>query len=174
MPDQFQVGQYYSRPCAEIMTIPDGKIYYIPVFDHLHADKQFDFPDEHYHIDGRFEMEPRMKQQFNCWDGYTAAVIVPTKQTSYSFLSVAKMKVKCERVDTGLRIPKNPTEGQISKVLNYKTWYNSYVGIKCVGRKCPHFKIDMLEKDGMLVCPMHGLSANLETLKIVNYSITTR
>lgn len=165
--EEFEVGKLYWRPCAEIMTIPDGKIYYIPVFEHLHADKQFDFPDEHYHIDGRFEMEPRMKQQFNCWDGYTAAVIVPNSFATYSFLSISRTKVKCERSHTGLRIPEHPNEKQILKVEKYNNWYKSFVGKKCKGKLCPHFGTTMLEKGGLLVCPMHNLIADSRTLKII-------
>lgn len=165
--EEFQVGKLYWRPCAEIMTIPDGKIYYIPVFEHLHADKQFDFPDEHYHIDGRFEMEPRMKQQFNCWDGYTAAVIVPDNSFTYSFLSISQTKVKCERPHTGLRIPAHPNEKQISKVEKYNNWYKSFVGKKCEGMRCSHFGTTMLEKDGQLACPMHNLIADIQTLRII-------
>lgn len=167
MQEDFQIGEYYWRPCAEIMTIPDGRIYYIPVFDHLHSDRQFDFPDEHYHIDARFEMEPRMKQQFNCWNGYTAAVIVPKGLSTYSFLSIAKTKVKCERQDTGLRIPESPNEKQLLKVEKYKNWYNSFIGKKCEGKLCPHYGTEMLEKDGLLVCPMHNLSADLHTQRII-------
>ncbi len=165
--EQFVVGEAYWRPCAEIMTIPDGRIYYIPVFDHLHADTQFDFPDEHYHIDGRFEMEPRMKQQFNCWDGYTAAVIVPTKTASYSFLSISETKVLCERSGTGLKVLKTPDDKQFPKVEKYRLWYESYIGRYCKGKKCPHFGTAMLEKDGLLVCPMHNLTASADTLEVI-------
>jgi hypothetical protein len=165
--EEFQVGKFYWRPCAELMTIPDGRIYYIPVFEYLYADKQFDFPDEHYHIDGRFEMEPRMKQQFNCWDGYTAAVIVPNSFATYSFLSISLAKVKCERLHTGLRIPEDPNEKQIPKVEKYINWYKSFVGKKCEGELCPHFGTTMIEKDGLFVCPMHNLIADIQTLRII-------
>jgi hypothetical protein len=167
MQENFEIGKQYWRPCAEIMTIPDGRIYYIPVFEHLHSDKQFDFPDEHYHIDGRFEMEPRMKQQFNCWDGYTAAVIVPVSSSTYRFHSIVHTTVKYERLNTGLRIPEKPTEKQISKVDKYTNWYKSYVGKKCEGKLCPHFGTTMLESNGLLVCPMHNLTADIQTLKII-------
>jgi hypothetical protein len=164
----FRIGDHYWRPCAEIMTIPDGKIYYVPVFDHLHADVQFDFPDEHYHLDGRFEMEPRMKQLFNCWDGHTAAVIVPGRSASYSFLSIAETKIKCIRTHTGLKIPDKPAEQQMPKVEKYRTWYNGFIGEKCRGKKCPHFGTVMLKRGGLLVCPMHGLTADSDTLRIID------
>jgi hypothetical protein len=168
MEEEFQVGEYYWRPCAEIMTIPDGRVYYIPIFDHLHSDVQFDFKEDHYHIDGRFEMEPRMKQQFNCWNGYTAAVIVPEHSSSYSFLSISSTKVKCERTQTGLKIPDCPNEKQLLKVKKYHSWYKSFIGKSCEGKKCPHFGTEMLEKGGYLVCPMHGLTADIKSLVIID------
>lgn len=166
--ENLAVGAYYWVPCAEIMMpAPDGRIYYIPVFDHLHADPQFGFPDQHYHIDGRFEMDPRMKHQFNLNDGHTAAVIVPEVTSAYRFLSIAIQKIKCERLETGLAIPQNPTEKQQSKIDQYENWYDGFIGKSCSGNKCPHFGTTMLEANGFLVCPMHKLTADPETLKVV-------
>ncbi|WP_425438149.1 Rieske 2Fe-2S domain-containing protein [Mucilaginibacter yixingensis] len=59
-----------------------------------------------------------------------------------------------------------------SKVLSpaniekYHAGYKSFTGQVCAGRRCPHFGTEMLEKDGTLVCPMHGLKANPATLVI--------
>lgn len=41
------------------------------------------------------------------------------------------------------------------------------MGSYCKGRKCPHLGTAMLEKGGVLVCPMHNLTANVETLRII-------
>jgi uncharacterized Zn finger protein (UPF0148 family) len=49
----------------------------------------------------------------------------------------------------------------------YEEWYLGFLGKHCKGRKCPHFGTDMIEKDGVLICPMHGLTADLKTLKII-------
>jgi hypothetical protein len=163
-----KIGEYYWVTCAEIMMPqPDGRIYYIPVFDHLHVDPQFGFPNQHYHIDGRFEMEPRMRHQFQLKDGHTSAVIVPDVISAYSFLSIAVQKIRCERLETGLCIPQEPTEKQRAKIDQYENWYKGFVGKFCAGRKCPHLGTTMLEKNGFLVCPMHELTADPVTLKVM-------
>jgi hypothetical protein len=90
-----KIGEEYWMPCAEIM-MDDGRIYYMPVLDHLHADPQFGFPHEHYHIDGRFYVHPRMEHQFHIKNGRTSAVIVPDGSTFYRFLSIAVQNIKCE------------------------------------------------------------------------------
>lgn len=162
------VGEYYWVPCAEIMMpYPDGRIYYVPIFNHLHADPQFGFPDEHYHIDGRFEMEPRMKHQFHLNEGHTAMVVVPEVTSRYSFLSIAVQQLKCERLTTGLAIPQNPSEKQQEKIIQYDNWYKSFIGKSCAGRKCPHFGTEMLESNGVLVCPMHKLIADPVSLRVI-------
>jgi hypothetical protein len=43
------VGEKYVVPYAEII-MDDGRYYDIPIFAHLHADAQFGFPHQHYHI----------------------------------------------------------------------------------------------------------------------------
>ena len=167
-----KIGEEYWVPCAEIM-MNDGRLYYIPVLDHLHVDPQFDFPHEHYHIDGRFYIHPRMEHQFQIEKGWTSSVIVPETSTSYRFLSIAVQYIKCERLSTGLVIPTKPTDSQRSKLAKYEEWYHGYIGRICKGRKCPHFGTEMLEKDGVLICPMHGLTADSATLIIVQRSPDT-
>lgn len=160
------IGEFYNVTCAEIM-MDDGRDYFLPIFDNLHADKQFGFPHEHYHIDGRFYLEPRMKQFFELEDGHTAAVIRPDGTKHYLFVGLVEKKLKCERLATGLAIPKSPTEDQRSRIESYNKWYESFVGKKCEGRKCPHLGTDMLENDGKLVCPLHNLTAGLADLKVI-------
>jgi len=158
------VGNFYDVPCAEIL-MSDGRNYFIPVFDLLHTDKQFGFPHEHYHIDGRFHVHPRMHHEFSLHAGHTSAVIVPNGQ-GYKFVGIVTKNVKCERLQTGIVIPQQPTEKQRPKVDLYEKWYQGYVGITCHGRRCPHLGTEMLEKNGKLVCPLHNLTADLQTLKV--------
>lgn len=44
---------------------------------------------------------------------------------------------------------------------------NVEVGKSCKGKKCPHFGTTMIEKDGVLICPLHNLKGSLKTSKIV-------
>jgi len=161
-----KVGEFYNVTCAEIM-MDDGRNYLLPIFDNLHADKQFGFRHEHYHIDGRFEMHPRMKHEFNLQSGHTASVILPQGGKHYLFIGIVSQELKCERITTGLAIPKSPNEMQRTRIESYNKWYESYIGKICEGRKCPHLGTNMIEIDGMLVCPLHNLTAKLSDLQII-------
>jgi hypothetical protein len=121
----------------------------------------------HYHIDGRFEMAPRLRHYFKIEDGHTSSVIWSEGSTNYRFLAIQIRQFRCERSYTGLVLPEFQTAGMIS----YEQWYNGFIGKRCLGRKCPHFGTDMLEKDGLLVCPMHHLTADLKNLQIIERKI---
>jgi len=162
---QFQIGQVYERPCA-VIRMDDGRAYRIPVIDHLHADPQFGFPHQHYHIDARFYMEPRMAHQYALNDGETASVIVPDAITP-QFEGIEKRNVKCVRQFTGLAIPEKPTERQVQKLALYDEWYDSFVGRKCEGKRCPHYGTEMVERDGQLICPLHKLTADPISLLVI-------
>lgn len=143
----------------------DGRAYAIPIIDHLHSDAQFGFPHQHYHIDARFYMEPRMAHHFALSEGETASVIVPGAST-IKFEVVEQRSVECVSQFTGLAIPRNPNERQIEQLSLYSQWYDSYLGRKCEGRRCPHFGTEMLDISGELVCPLHKLTADINTLLI--------
>ena len=159
------LGQIYEQSCAIVKTF-DGKEYAIPVFAHLHADPQFGFPHEHYHIDGRFYMEPRMYHQYHLQHGFTNAVIKREGQEP-KFLRIEVRQVRCIRKETGLSFPTNPTDRQRDNLENYDRWYETYIEKSCQGKRCPHYGTEMLEKNGLLVCPMHHLTADVQTLKII-------
>ena len=163
----YRIGEFYDVPCAEIM-MDDGRVYAVPVFDHVHADLQFGFPHQHYHIDGRFHLHPRMQHEFSVKRGYTSVVLVTEDTKGYRFVKVNIKKVMCERLTTGLDFPKGElTDRQQVKLGLYDEWYKTYLGKKCEGRKCPHFGTEMLEHKGVLVCPMHHLTADPDTLEII-------
>jgi hypothetical protein len=168
----YRIGAYYDVPCVELRMVPDGRVYHIPVIDYLHADAQFGFPEKHYHVDGRFEMDPRMLQHFRLDNGHTYNVIVPDANSHYIFKRIISKSLKCVRLYTGLNFPQEPNPRQQGKLSLYQAWYKSYVGKVCEGKRCPHFGTEMLEKDGMLVCPLHNLTADPETLLIVPSSIS--
>jgi hypothetical protein len=142
-------------------------IYHIPVFNHLHRDPQFGFLHEHYHIDGRFEIHPRMRHWFKIDKGYTLTVIVTHDEASYYFQGITYRSLKCERQDTGLAFSENPTEKQQKNLKNYHEWYQGFIGKSCKGRRCPHYGTIMFEKNGLLVCPMHHLTADPLSLLVI-------
>lgn len=163
----FIKGERYRVSCAEIRLVCDGQIHFVPVFDHLHADPQFGFPHKHYHIDGRFYLHPNIQHTFQVNNGHTAMVITPGKSSTYEFLAIGFHDLLCVETTTGLVIPTHPTKQQKPKLDQYKAWYQNFIGQKCEGRKCPHFGTEMLERSGQLVCPMHHLTADLQTQIIV-------
>ena len=162
---EFQPGMVYTRPCA-IVKMDDGREYAIPIFDFLHADPQFGFPHEHYHIDGRFYLEPRMRQEYCLDNGHTNAVI-KTKGGSPTFLRIEQRSLKCIHDQAGLKFPATPTERQRRNLAKYERWYSGFVGKTCEGKRCPHYGTEMLEKNGLLVCPLHELKADPHTLLIL-------
>lgn len=162
---EYKIGVVYERPCAVVRT-DDGREYAIPVFDHQHSDPQFGFPHEHYHIDGRFYMEPRMGHQYQVHCGHTSAVI-KVKNADPEFLRIEARKVTCVAASTGLIFPTAPTKKQSANLEKYERWYASYIGKSCAGKRCPHFGTEMLLKNGRLICPMHELTADPETLTVV-------
>lgn len=163
----YEIGKSYEVTCAELQWKGDGLLFYIPVFDHLHADPQFGFPHEHYHIDGRFEIHPRMRHWFKIIDGHTLTVIVKNNKGSYRFLKLVKRRLRYERTATGLLFSQQQEEAPTENLLKYREWYKTFVGSSCKGRHCPHYGTEMLETDGLLVCPMHHLTADLGTMQII-------
>jgi hypothetical protein len=168
MQEEYEIGKEYVVPCAELRMKLDNKIFFIPIFNHLHADPQFGFKDQHYHIDARFYIEPRLLHQFNIKQGHTSAVIIPAECGSYTFLSIKLQRLSYVSNNTGITIPSEKEVEKTEKRLQYFAWYRSFVGKECEGKRCPHFGTAMLESGDLLVCPMHNLTADARTLKIIN------
>jgi len=162
---EYLIGESYSIPCAQIRLREDDKTFFIPVFDHAHTDPQFGFPHRHYHIDARFDIEPRMLQYFKIKEGHTSAVLTPDAPTTYTVQAITYRTLTCVRANTGISLPEIPNPQQQEKIDAYHQWYQRYIGQACNGRKCPHFGTTMLNLDNKLVCPMHGLMADASTLK---------
>jgi hypothetical protein len=157
----FVIGETYKVPCAEIVLKEDGRAYFLPVIDLPHSDRAFDFPHRHYHIDGRFDIHPRMKHRLEIQDGYTSTIILTDGSSMYEFNGIVSQTLVCKQATTGLAIPPHNQK--------YLNWYEGYIGHYCTGQKCPHLGMEMLEQNGKLICPLHGLTADAPTLKIIPY-----
>jgi hypothetical protein len=94
-PDQIEVGQTYDVPCAVLRWKEDGRIYYVPVLEHPHSDPELGFPHHHYHIDGRFEIHPRIRHRLEIAGGYTRAVILTGGSNSYDFNGLVNQNLLC-------------------------------------------------------------------------------
>ncbi len=164
---QYEIGESYEVTCAELRWKGDGLLFYIPIFDHLHADPQFGFQHEHYHIDGRFEMHPRMRHWFKITDGHTLTIIVKHNNGSYRFIKTVKRQLRYERSSTGLLFTTEPSSTSVENLKNYHEWYRTFIGRSCKGNRCPHYGMEMLEKNGKLVCPLHHLTADPKSQLII-------
>jgi hypothetical protein len=156
---ELQTGETYNVPCAILLWKEDSRVYFVPVFDLPHTDLAFDFPHRHYHVDGRFEIHPRICHRLKINQGYTLTVILTDGTNEYEFKGIGIFKIKCVRSETGLAVPEGNEK--------YANWYKSYAGRSCAGKKCPHLGTDMLEINGKLICPLHGLTADQDTLTII-------
>jgi len=155
-----QVGKMYSVAHVKVKIRDFDIELEVPINPKLHNDKiDFDFDDDHYHVDGRF-IKDNTKLAYRYWidNGKTNTVVL--KHTPiYKVSEVFYKTKKCLRLTTGIK-------GDESQKV-YATFVKKYTGRKCKGRKCPHWGVIMNNIDGVLVCPMHGLKGSLDTLKII-------
>ena len=150
------VGKRYKVPCAK-MLYGEGKVKWLPIIGIEHCDPQFGARHTHYHIDGRFT-----KSNVVDYDGKTNAVVWTDNDMAgkaYKFVGIETKYRMCVRQTTGIKPPVTSE--------TYYNWYKGMVGKSCKGRKCPHYGATMLERDGVLVCPLHGLIGSIEEEVIV-------
>ena len=154
-----EIGKFYNVRCAEVQRHFNKKSVLVPIIGDSHIDAQFNITFEHFHIDGRFTA----RNSFYNVDslGRTNKIIQVDKSDRW-FDCVSKIviaKKKCLRLTTGINPPRDS--------FKYNLWYDSMVGKKCEGKKCPHLGTEMLEVDGKLVCPLHNLKVSLTTKLVV-------
>lgn len=160
----YEVGKFYKVRCIELLNSNDEVFAVVPIIGEMHRDPQFGADKPHYHIDGRFAAN-------NCpighEDGKTNFVVwaeVSNKYfQAYKPGNIVYKRLKCKRESTGI-IP--PEKGK------YQVWYSSFVGKSCKGKKCPHLGQEMIEENGLLVCPLHNLKGCPEKEVIVPFVFT--
>lgn len=160
----YKVGKTYKVRCIELLNSFDEVFAVVPIIGELHRDPQFGANKMHYHIDGRFASN-------NCpiphEDGKTNHVVwaedLFDDWRPYSVGNIVYRRLKCKRESTGI-IP--PKKGK------YQDWYSSFVGKSCKGKKCPHLGQEMIEENGLLVCPLHNLKGCPEKEVIVPFTST--
>lgn len=151
-----EVGKFYNIRCAIAQL--HKRTVVVPIVGILHSDKHFGTTHKHYHIDGRFSSEYVDK---NGESNHIIFVDAP----EYFFpalISIVIRRKKCVRATTGIIPPSN--------AHSYHKWYDSFVGKSCKGKKCPHFGHTMIEKDGILECPLHKLQGSVDNEIILPYS----
>ena len=154
---ELEVGKFYYVRCAKFV-LNSSVIDYIPIIGEPHLDKQLGIDWKHIHIDGRFDNKYTALDKF----GRTNTILQIGKQnTLYPYVEeIVIKKKKCKRLTTGINPPFRNTTTPLGRQVGEKYWsfYDSYVGKSCKGKKCPHLGATMMDMGkGFLVCPLHNL-----------------
>lgn len=120
---------------------------WIPIYPHLHNDKENGQLEQHYHRDTRFDSP-----------NYIPVRLVPGLDGVTDIIEnkLAKCISTTEKVITPIEFIKK------SKLKH-----------KCIHKgKCPHRGYDLSEEsaiDGVITCPLHGLKFDEMTGRIINF-----
>lgn len=167
------VGKFYQVPCAYLKK----RNVWHPIIPILHNDKQFGTENSaynHYHYDLRFMSDSYLLKyfphEFDNYDiGFSFASDIPLRMNTIYIQDYEYWKTnpdhnwkskwefkrrKCFRTFTGIVILRPVI---IKKYPKISKWYQDQIGKSCKGRICPHRQAPMIERDGVLECPMHGL-----------------
>ena len=156
--EPIKIGKTYLVPCI-LKSLEDSFIEVFPVINNLHSDKENGQDYLHYHIDSRFIKPdlPQYKKQNKLYDGH-----VMTRQRRCNFEKGEKIPelqyipLKC--FDVNVRWSVAPTG-------NSKFKRNC-----CKNNKCLHRGYELSnerEKNGIITCPLHGLSYRKETMELI-------
>lgn len=157
---EYEIGKFYTIKCVELLNSNGKKFDVVPVIGEPHRDPQFGIDIKHYHVDGRFIP----KNSYLPHEHGKTNNVVWCKDDRYHMNVYAGKEVfrrlKCKRLSTGIIPPKNSPK--------FQDWYNSFVGKSCKGKKCPHLGQEMIEENGVLVCPLHNLKGCIEKEVIIS------
>jgi hypothetical protein len=162
--DAPKVGEFYLVKCAVYGKYHSNDKKAIPIIGEIHQDNQFGFATPHCHIDGRFASPDLVNEH-----GQTNFVLGNLEVGEFCFhgvfLGFEWLEKKCLRETTGIVVPERSVSIFSER---YHNWYDGFVGKPCKGKLCPHLGTKMLQKDGMLVCPLHDLRGDINTEVIVS------
>lgn len=140
---------YSSSDDIELVTVP--------IIGDKHHDRDLFTFDDHYHIDSRFT------DLYDFYDDGFHGVPVWHRHTTGEIITQA---AKCIKTMTGLPIERIKIGTHVHK--RYKQWLSNMLGKSCKGKLCPHHGTLMLEREGYLYCPLHGLWGDKTTERIIN------
>lgn len=167
------IGRHYLVPC-----ILYARTLWFPILGSLHEDKEIlDFDSPHYHFDFRFVG----KRQLNHWRcrysmGHSDDVVLQSSmirvQTAVDTVAnpIKRLRLACRR-----QMPEFPMRvlrlgGFIYNTMQQKL-ERAFRDKRMTCATCPHrgFKLDQLpQKNGVVVCPGHGLAWNMQTGEMVS------
>lgn len=159
------VGRFYRVRCVMNSGI------WFPVLGPWHDDKEIiGFEQEHFHFDMRFAT----KRNLQHWRTHRSHVLDDEEFCQRSmarvvvlFTDEAVMVRKCLRAQHDF--PMRTLDGN-SNYMQAKL-EQGYAGKRMTCATCPHrgFRLDQLpQKNGVVVCPGHGLAWNMQTGEMVS------
>lgn len=162
------VGKFYDVPCIRAISTDR----FVAILPHKHTDMQFGSEvaaKPHYHFDTRFFAKHDYQLLATDFRERCASVHVVSPEHAEwavrfgyrNYDEIRVLKRKCQSTFTG------HMKAQLSSGSKAAAWYRSQIGKSCAGRICPHFRQPMLERDGVLECPYHGLIGDPKTEKII-------
>lgn len=151
----YEIGRYYSVLCAPSTVF----LRWVPLLGPLHEDAEIvNFQEQHWHIDWRFVSQ----REWNHYCSFTTPLAVPISEKNVDGPPCHR-RLKCKR-----EMPIFPGHGRVIWLKELEAAYQND-NLK-PGLICPHRGIPLAgcpAKDGVVVCPGHGLAWNIETGKLV-------
>lgn len=158
-----EVGKNYLVKCARIKDSydPTDPGIWIPVLGMPHRDDDIGTDFVHFHIDGRFTDSVAGIEVIEgiCNNVLPVDLSHAQKRWIKCVDKVSYKKMKCLRLTSGIHVSR--------EWKSYFRWYKQFIGKKCEGKRCPHMGTLMQERNGRIVCPLHGITADA-TLTVIN------
>lgn len=152
-------GEFYLVPCL-VREEYGKKTVITPVINHPHNDIENGQANVHYHVDYRFVKLEN--------DGDISSVV--RKHSKHYFVDRYRLE-KGEDGDLGYYVLPVVNEHFLG-VTPVELIKNSRLKHKCIHKgKCPHRGYNLsqvLPKNGVITCPLHGLRFNEETKQLIN------
>ena len=159
MPEPCEIGRYYRVPCVEV---PMWRCM-VPLFGPLHEDTEIiGFPEEHWHIDWRFTSPAFMERWV--YKRIPHGTVLSRKN------AVGAVEIRPRKCRREMPVfPTHPYSGKPVFWLADLEKAHAEARLKC-GMICPHRGLPLAgcpAKDGVVVCPGHGLAWDVETGDLV-------
>lgn len=178
----YEVGKYYQVPCVLQVINANGKVprsRLVPIIGPLHEDREFfNFPHQHFHPDPRFMSQALLKWYMPRWAVSRYSLPLPQEAMRVP-LAIEGFPARVASPEPVLRwrkcqreMPDWPAFVDGWLTSGHRKLEAAYQDcrLKLDHPVCPHRGI-LLEglpvKDGLVICPGHGLQWDLRTGELV-------
>lgn len=161
------VGKRYLVPCVKNQR---GK--WMPVIGSKHHDIEYiGIRDIHYHYDFRFVKQHFITERFDCYP-FNHHLVCTSEEFAMGDI-LKNTDEPTERVLICLRwMPVFPLSISGAPISFFKPLEQAFKDVKLNCARCPHrgmpLSADNVDKNGVVVCPGHGLAWNLSTGQLVS------